>query len=116
MFVSMSEMKINTRDFPPPAPGSILRRRVLEGMNITQQALADALGVSRFTVNQVLNGRRGITPEMALRLGQVLDTSPELWLRLQAQFDLFCARQRLEEELKSMPQLRKASPPMQSSK
>jgi addiction module HigA family antidote len=75
-------------------------------MKITQQELANALSVSRFTVNQILNGRRAITPEMALRLGKVLDTSPDLWLRLQAQFDLFCARQRMAAELEALPELR----------
>lgn len=108
MFALMSKKNSSARDFPPPTPGSVLRKRVLGGMKITQQELADALGVSRFSVNQVLNGRRAVTPEMALRLGKVLDTSPDLWLRLQAQFDLFCARQRLETELDAMPELRSA--------
>jgi hypothetical protein len=51
--------------------------------------------VSRFTVNQLLGGRRAVTPEMALRLGHVLDTSAEMWLKLQAQVDLYEARRAL---------------------
>jgi addiction module HigA family antidote len=95
-----------TRDFAPLAPGSVLRDRVLKGMRITQQELADALRVSRFTVNQILNGRRAITPDMAVRLGSVLDTSPDVWLKLQMRYDLFGANQRLADELKTLRKLR----------
>jgi addiction module HigA family antidote len=95
-------------DFPPPSPGSVLKARVVGGLGISQAALAEALGVSRFTVNQVLGGRRAVTPEMALRLGHVLDTSPELWLRLQAQVDLYEARRTLGADLAKLPRLRGA--------
>lgn len=96
------------RDFSPPSPGAVLRRRVLAKLNVTQDELARALGVSRFTVNQILNGKRSVTAEMALRLGRVLDTSPELWLRLQSQLDLFEANQKLAKELNKLPQIRVA--------
>lgn len=98
----------NERDFPPPSPGSVLRERVIKHLKVNQQALAKALGVSRFTVNQVLGGRRGVTAEMALRLGHVLDTSPELWLKLQAQVDLFEARRAKGAEIAKLPRLRRA--------
>ena len=75
---------VGERDFPPLSPGSVLKELIVGRLGISQAALAKALGVSRFTVNQVLGGRRAVTPEMALRLGHVLDTSPELWLKLQA--------------------------------
>ncbi len=94
------------RDFPPPAPGEILRKQVLEGMDVNQDALAKALGVSRFTVNQVLNGRRGVSAEMALRLAHVLDTSAEMWLNLQAKVDLYEARRKMATELARLPKLR----------
>ena len=94
------------RDFSPPSPGAVLRRRVLAKLNVTQDELAKALGVSRFTVNQILNEKRSVTAEMAVRLGRVLDTSPELWLRLQSQLDLFQASQKLAKELAKLPQIR----------
>lgn len=97
------------RDFAPPAPGHILRERVLRDLEITQDQLAEALGVSRFTVNQILNGHRGITPEMALRVGRVLNTSAEFWLRLQSQFDLFKAKEKLGTDLLKLPVLRIAT-------
>lgn len=90
----------------PPSPGDVLRKRVLRDMDIKQDRLAEALGVSRFTVNQVLNGRRGVSPEMALRLAHVLGTSADMWLRLQAEVDLFEARRKLGEEIDALPRLR----------
>lgn len=90
----------------PPSPGDVLRQRVLDDMDIKQDKLAEALGVSRFTVNQVLNGRRGVSPEMALRLEHVLGTSADFWLKLQAQVDLFDARRKVGPEIAKLPRLR----------
>lgn len=97
------------RDFPPPSPGDVLRTQVLDGMHVKQDALALALGVSRFTINQVLNGRRGVSAEMALRLEHVLGTSAELWLTLQAKVDLYDARRKSGAVIQALPQLRKAA-------
>ena len=97
------------RDYPPLSPGAVLQERIVSRLGISQAALAEALGVSRFTVNQVLRGRRGVTAEMALRLGHVLDTSPELWLKLQAQVDLYEARRAIGAELVRLPRLRGAA-------
>lgn len=99
------------REFPPLSPGSVLQERIVGRLGISQAELAKALGVSRFTVNQVLNGRRAVTPEMALRLGHVLDTSPELWLKLQAQVDLFEARRAIGAEIAKLPRLRGSATP-----
>ena len=94
----------------PPSPGDVLRKRVLGDLKITQDKLAEALGVSRFTTNQVLNGRRAVTPEMAIRLAHVLGTSAEMWLNLQAKVDLFQARRKLATELENLPKLRDGKP------
>ena len=103
----MTKME-EARDFPPLSPGAVLQERIVSRLGISQAALAKALGVSRFTVNQVLGGRRGVTAEMALRLGHVLYTSPELWLRLQAQVDLFEARRAAGAQIAKLPRLREA--------
>lgn len=103
------------RDFPPPSPGSVLKARVVGRLGISQATLAKALGVSRFTVNQVLGGRRAVSPEMALRLGHVLDTSPEMWLKLQAQVDLYEARRALGADLAGLTRLRGADAPADSA-
>lgn len=103
------------RDFPPPSPGSVLKARVLGRLAITQAELARALGVSRFTVNQLLGGRRAVTPEMALRLGHVLDTSPDMWLKLQAQVDLYQARRAVGAEIAGLTRLRGAGSPAETA-
>ena len=90
---------------PPPNPGKVLRQQIERDHDIAQDKLADALGVSRFTVNQVLNGRRAISPEMALRLERVLGTTPDMWLRLQAAFDLFEMRDKLGAKLDALKPL-----------
>ncbi|HEX7880349.1 MAG TPA: HigA family addiction module antitoxin [Candidatus Eisenbacteria bacterium] len=72
----------------PPHPGEILRELCLAplGLNVTQAAAA--LGVSRKTLSSILNGRAGISPEMAVRLSMAFDTTAESWLRQQIQYDL----------------------------
>jgi len=100
----------DTRDFPPRSPGEFLRTKVLRegGGWITQHELADALRVSRFTVNQIINGHRAVTADMAVRLAYVLGTSPELWLHMQSRLDLFQAHRKLEQEAPPLVKLREA--------
>ena len=88
------------RDFPPLKPGTFLRDRILRkaGSKITQETLADALDVSRFTVNQIINGHRAVTADMAVRLSYVLGTSPDLWLDMQKRVDLYEAHRKLAED------------------
>jgi len=78
----------------PPHPGAMLRALCLEPLGLTVTAAAKALGVSRKTLSAVLNGRAGISPEMAVRLSIAFDTSAESWLQQQAQYDLWHAEQR----------------------
>lgn len=75
----------------PPHPGEILRELCLDPMGISVTDAAEALGVSRKTLSAILNGRAGISPEMAIRLSKAFDTSPESWLNQQQQFDLWQA-------------------------
>ena len=75
----------------PIHPGEILSEEFIGPANITQQDLAEAMGVSRRTVNEIVRGRRRITAEMAIRLSKVLGTSAELWMGLQDDYDLLAA-------------------------
>ena len=75
----------------PPHPGEILRDLCLKPMRLSVTRAAEALGVSRKTLSAILNGRAGISPEMAVRLSLAFDTSSESWLNQQAQFDLWMA-------------------------
>lgn len=78
----------------PPHPGEILRELCLEPLEISITEAAEGLGVSRKTLSAILNGRAGISPEMALRLSMAFDTTPESWLTQQSQYDLWVASQR----------------------
>lgn len=92
---------------PPVAPGEVLRDRILGPLGITQDQLASALQVSRFSVNQIVNGRRAITAEMALRLAQVIGTTAEFWLNLQRDVDVYQAHSKLRNVLPTLNVLRK---------
>ena len=83
----------------PTRPGEILRDEFLKRNGITQDQLADAIRMSRFTVNQLINGKRSVTAESALRLGKALGTSADFWLNLQRAVDLFEAQTNLGELL-----------------
>ena len=75
----------------PPHPGEILRGLCLEPLNLSVTDAATALGVSRKTLSAILNGRAGISPEMAVRLSIAFKTSAESWLNQQVQHDLWRA-------------------------
>ena len=77
----------------PPHPGEILKALCLEPLGVSVTDAAAALGVSRKKLSSILNGRAGISPEMAVRLSIAFDTSAESWLNQQTQFDLWHAEQ-----------------------
>jgi addiction module HigA family antidote len=78
----------------PPHPGEVLRKLCLEPLNLSVTEAAKALGVSRKTLSSILNGRTGISPEMAVRLSIAFDTTAESWLNQQVQYDLWRAERR----------------------
>ena len=75
----------------PPHPGEILRHLCLDPLGLSVTDAATALGVSRKTLSAILNGRSGISPEMAVRLSIAFKTSAESWLNQQVQYDLWRA-------------------------
>ena len=77
----------------PPHPGEVLRELCLEPLGLSVTDAAAALGVSRKTLSSILNGRSGISPEMAIRLAKAFNTSAESWLNQQLQYDLWKAEQ-----------------------
>lgn len=76
----------------PTHPGEMLLREFLEPLGLTQRDVAGGIGVPCQRVNELVNGRRGMTPSTALRLGEYLGTSPDLWLNLQQRWDLYHAQ------------------------
>ena len=77
-----------TRMKEPPHPGRSIGDACLEPLRLTITEGARALGVTRATLSNVINGRAGISPEMAIRLAKAFGRSPETWLKLQMQYDL----------------------------
>ncbi len=72
----------------PPHPGRIVRDECLAPLNLTVTAAAKGLGVTRKTLSELINGKSGISPEMAFRLTKAIGGTPQLWLGLQMDFDL----------------------------
>ena len=72
----------------PPHPGGVVLRECIEPLGLTITDAAEALGVTRNTLSELVNGKRGISPEMAVRLAKVFGGTEEGWLVQQAQYDL----------------------------
>lgn len=81
----------------PPHPGLTVRHDCLEPLSLSVTEGAKALGVSRQALNNLVNGKSGISPEMAIRLSKAFGGTPEVWLRLQMAYDLAEARQHEDE-------------------
>ena len=81
----------------PPHPGEIIKTLGLEPLRLTVTQAAEALGVSRKTLSAIVNGRGGISPEMAVRLSIAFGTSSESWLNQQTQYDLWRAERRRKQ-------------------
>lgn len=80
----------------PTTPGEILREEYLIPMGITQKKLADHIGVDVKVINRIVNERSGLTPEMAVKLGYALGTSPQFWINAQVAVDIWDAEQNME--------------------
>ena len=92
----------------PIHPGEILREEYLEPLGIAPAALARALHVSAPTVNDIVRERRGITADMALRLGRYFDTTAQFWMNLQSNYELRIERRALAEKLDAIVPLQSA--------
>lgn len=75
----------------PVHPGEVLREECLEPLDMSQTEAAERLGISYPRLNEVVNGRRSVTPDTALRLARLFRTDPEFWLNLQQAYDLWHA-------------------------
>lgn len=84
----MNETMVTSPMKNPPHPGQILKGLYLEPLELSITEAAEGLGVSRKTLSQLINGHFGITPDMALRLAEAFNTTPQLWLNMQQNYDL----------------------------
>jgi addiction module HigA family antidote len=92
----------------PTHPGEMLREDFLPDYGLTVSRLAESLGVSRQSINELLRGRRSVSPEMSLRLARLFGNSPEFWLNAQRAVDLWDAAQAIEKEVTRIKPLRTA--------
>jgi len=92
----------NLPGLPPVHPGEMLREDVLPALDVPMATLAERLGVSRQTLYAVINERRAMTADLALRLSRVVGGSARSWMNLQADYDLAVRERVLSEELEAM--------------
>ena len=86
----------------PTHPGEILREEFLNPLGISQSALARELHTSFRAVNELVNGKRGITPVMAMKLARYFGTTPQLWLNLQNNYDLYRVKRKNAKEIEAI--------------
>jgi addiction module HigA family antidote len=96
-------------DRPPTHPGEMLLEEFLNPMQITQRELADAIHVPYQRVNEIINGKRGVTPSTALRLAKYFNTSADFWMNLQQRWELYEAIQSEESVLNVITPVRKTT-------
>ena len=81
--------------YKPAHPGEVLREMYLEPLGLTVTNAAESLGITRKTLSELLNGRSGVSTPMALRLSKAFGTTPELWLNMQQNYDLWRAKKKV---------------------
>ena len=89
----------------PTHPGEMLLEEFLKPMGITQRELAEAINVPYQRVNEIINGKRGITPSTALRLAKVFGVSADFWMNIQLRWDLYFAKESESEALNNIKKL-----------
>lgn len=98
-----------TRMYNPPHPGEVLRDGVFTETGITVTEFAKRIGVTRVALSRVLNGKAGISADMAMRLGAALGGNAESWLHMQANYDLWQAAKSMKRELAKIEPLELAA-------
>ena len=81
----------------PPHPGRLVRHECLEPLALSITRAAEILGVTRLTLSNLVNGKSGVSPEMAIRLSKAFGSSPEVWLGLQLDYDLAKAEKKADQ-------------------
>ena len=89
-----------TRMHNPPHPGEVLQDTVLDRISVSE--FAEKLGVSRVTLSRLVNSKAGVSADMAFRLADALETSPEVWLQMQAAYDLWHASKKRRSKVEPL--------------
>ncbi len=90
---------------PPTHPGEVLKEDFLSPLGLTQVKLAKALKTSFRTINEILNEKRSISPDMALRLARYFGTTPDVWIGLQTDYDLYWAKMKSKKTIEEIKPL-----------
>jgi antitoxin HigA-1 len=98
-----------TRMHNPPHPGEVLKDGVFADNVVSVTDAAAALGVTRVSLWRVMNGKAGVSAEMAVRLGKWLGTGPDVWINMQAQYELWKAEQALKTVVRKIPPFKQAA-------
>ena len=104
----MTIKNTGSRKIKPTHPGEMLREDFMTDYGLSVATIAEALGTSRQTINELLRERRAVTPAMALKLSRLFGNSPEFWLNAQRAFDLWGASRQYQKEIESIHPLRAA--------
>lgn len=104
----MSIKNKGKRELPPTHPGAMLREDFMPDYGLSVTTLAETLGVSRQTINELLRERRTLSPAMALRLSRLFGNSPEFWLNAQRAVDLWQAERDMQKDLNRIRTLKAA--------
>ena len=99
----MTEYTAKRPQRPPTHPGELLREDILPSLEVSVSDFARNIHVSRQTVHAILAETKGITPEMALRIGKYVGNGPGIWLRMQQNYDLWAAEIAMADELTGIP-------------
>ena len=94
---TIKEVSMIPKHRKPTHPGEILWEDFLKPMEMTQQQLANKMGVPVQRINTLINGKRGVTPETAILLSRTFGTTPELWMHLQASYDLYIVKMEMDD-------------------
>ena len=102
---------MNITERKPFTPGEILLEEFMQPYGLTQDELAKRILVTRRRINEIINGKRSITPDTALRLGKIFDMSPDYWLNLQTKIDLWTELhdKKIQRELRKIEVMTKAA-------
>ena len=100
--LTFADESLAVHDDSPPSPASVLRTLILDEKGLSQADVAHVLGISSARLSMLLNGRRPMSPEIALRLARVFDISAEFWLDVRTDFDLHSEGKRWSDELQCL--------------
>ena len=107
--LTITREKMDAEKLPPVHPGEVLLEDFMKPLGLSQYRVAKDIGVSPIRISQIVHGKRAITADTAMRLARYFGTSAEVWLRLQARYELEVAQEQVGERIKQEVRVLKAA-------